>query len=1303
MAMYAVNLYSIILLLLVNISQAEVVHGYEDEYHLIVGSTTVNNKYQIHAPLRQKREATDFQEYFIDIEVLVNISDESFLDGLKQFLKKNISYPLNVEQNVSVTDGVLTTICTLSGENTQCKCEKAYAWSSANCSKFGSCSGDSTDTCDCIKAAPPDGLYCQAKLSFVMKMAFSMNLTFISALNNKSSPEYNQYKSDIEDAITQSYSAAVKGFQTVAVTGFRNGSVIVDYEIVTTGTSSSSDLQAGNNKITSALLVKSYQVDQSSFIAVVTDKIEFTSTPTLAFEGDTLILNCVIRVNYSKATWKVDDTDVKVDGRHVISKTENGTTLIVQPGYNGNYTCIFEDSFVIYKHTEQITVKGKPTITSTSPVTAFCDETNDLKCCITPYMDYFTVGWSDGKNTLNGVKSTNNPYCSIYTPTAEICKSKSGLVLSYTCEIKTGFGAVWLESINVTFIQMGTKTEMKIQDVSSGDGTTITCTTDIINKYNTSWYLKQDTGEITVLKPSGSVWSSSSEQNKMSLTITNVNKLWEGEYRCEFSYESKNTSAKARMNVYSLPTITVSPEKKKHDCNSDVNNEVVKCCIPVGSETYTMTFNTDIQPGDLIASQDQMCANFTYLYPETCEVTHVITCKVTNQLNKFITKNITLDSFRKIENEVLCSHPTYGIGQDHDSITTACPPQQTGNITVECKSGNWIVTSDTCVLKAIDDIFFKASQLTNSPKPVQTELPSLIEELKNTSTKLKNNITSSTATISSVVNILSVFSKTAENITISKTELTGFLETVNNVIGLESIKSWKNLNNQETDSSSSRLLQSVELFTKSLSTNSSFNLETNNINLKATKITTENSSYNEAFTFNNTKVSGSVNIPASELSVLNNTFIVAVAYLSLSDILPSRNNTTNKEVNGIVLTAIVHGNVKSVALDFGVKNTSLGNPQCVFWNFTLYNNTGSWDDFGCKPEILGNSSIRCRCEHLTSFSILMSPKEIKDSGISEALDYITYIGLGVSMGSLVLCLLIEAIVWQSVNKNKTSYIRHVSIVNLALSLLIADIWFIIGAAIDASTPACSAATFFIHFFYLALFFWMLTLAILLFFRVVLVFKDLGKSQMLAIAFCLGYGCPLIIAVVSVAVTAPEDHYTRKDTCWLNWDNTMVLLAFVIPALVIITINLIILIVVIFKMLRRTIGDKPRAEETSTLKVVARCIAILTPFLGLTWGFGIGMVVAPDNKGIHVVFTVLNAFQGFFVLVFGTLLDSKIRDALLKTFSLSRNVSQQTRSTTGGVSSGNTNYRPNIFGQKKTYRVHEVSTSSNSTSSYSVLS
>ncbi|XP_033859933.2 adhesion G-protein coupled receptor F1-like [Acipenser ruthenus] len=897
MAMHAVNLYSIILLLLVNFSQAQVLHGYEDQYNLTVGSTSVNHEYQIHAPLRQKREATSLQEYVIDIEVFVTIPDESYLDGLKQFLKK-IPYPLNVEQNVNVTDGVLTTTCTQNGEYTQCECEKDYAWSSTICNKYRSCSGEYAITCDCIQVASPDGLYCLAKSFFVLKMSFSMDKEFVPALNNISSPEYNQYKSDIEEAIIQSYSGTVMGIQTVAVTGFRSGSVIVDYEIATTGTLSSSILQAGNNKITSSLLEKGYNVNAASF---------------------------------------------------------------------------------------------------------------------------------------------------------------------------TGF-------------------------------------------------------------------------------------------------------------------------------------------------------------------------------------------------------------------QGLCNNSDYGVGQDLDIIKTACPAQQIGNINVQCKNGEWCIIENTCVLKEINNILSNAQNLTNSPEPV-TELPILIEQLNNTSTVFKNNITSSAATISSVVDILTIFSNTAKNVTITEAELGGFIGTVNNIIGSESIKSWDALNNQNADSTSSRLLQSVELFATSFSTNSFFKLETNNIKLNAIKITNNDIAYNESFKFNNT-VHGSVSIPSSELSTLP--VIVSIAYLNISDILPLRNNTTKGKVNGIVLTTVVNSVIKKVSLDFEMKNTFLDKPECVFWNFTLFNNTGSWDTSGCTSVILGNN-VRCQCEHLTSFSILMSPKDP-----CKICTYITYIGLGISIGSLVLCLLIEAIVWHSVNKNKTSYIRHVSIVNLALSLLIADIWFIIGAAINANTAACSAATFFTHFFYLALFFWMLTLAILLFFRVILVFKDLGKSQMLAIAFCLGYGCPLIIAVISVAVTAPKSNYTRTDACWLNWDNTMVLLAFVIPALVIITINLIILIVVIVKMLRRTIGDMSRAEETSTLKVVARCIAILTPFLGLTWGFGIGTLLAPDNEGIHVVFTVLNAFQGFFVLVFGTLLDSKIRDALLKKFSISKYSSQQT-STTGGISSD----RYNIFGKKKIHRLHEVTNSSDS--------
>ncbi len=65
-----------------------------------------------------------------------------------------------------------------------------------------------------------------------------------------------------------------------------------------------------------------------------------------------------------------------------------------------------------------------------------------------------------------------------------------------------------------------------------------------------------------------------------------------------------------------------------------------------------------------------------------------------------------------------------------------------------------------------------------------------------------------------------------------------------------------------------------------------------------------------------------------------------------------------------------------------------------------------------------------------------------------------------------------------------------------------------------------------------------------------------------------------IAIITIAVTEPRKAYTRRaDVCWLNWDESRALLAFVIPVLLIVAINLVILLVVIFKMLRRrVVGD-----------------------------------------------------------------------------------------------------------------------------------
>uniref|UniRef100_A0A3P9Q5Q0 Adhesion G protein-coupled receptor F7 n=1 Tax=Poecilia reticulata TaxID=8081 RepID=A0A3P9Q5Q0_POERE len=374
-----------------------------------------------------------------------------------------------------------------------------------------------------------------------------------------------------------------------------------------------------------------------------------------------------------------------------------------------------------------------------------------------------------------------------------------------------------------------------------------------------------------------------------------------------------------------------------------------------------------------------------------------------------------------------------------------------------------------------------------------------------------------------------------------------------------------------------------------------------------------------------------IDIPEAEGSRQS---VAVMLFASMDNVLPARQNvnTSFSVINGRVVLIRPESDINNISIVFNVLNDTLGKPKCVFWDFHLLDGLGGWSDEGCSFVQNGNGTVRCSCNHTTSFSILMSP----DSPQDPVLDFITYIGIGISMGSLVVCLIIEGIAWRKIKKHSTSYLRHVSIVNIAVSLLIADIWFIIGAAISNtnSAPACTAATFFIHFFYLALFFWMLASALLLLYRTLSVFDGgLSKLTMLIIGFSLGYGAPLIIATITIASTAPSNEYIRQNVvCWLNWDQSKALLAFVIPALLIVVINLIILIVVLYKILSRRGGaNAAQTEEKNILYVIARSLAVLTPLFGLTWGLGVGVLISPKNRGMHITFihfafTLCNSLQ-----------------------------------------------------------------------------
>uniref|UniRef100_A0A671SXW6 G-protein coupled receptors family 2 profile 2 domain-containing protein n=1 Tax=Sinocyclocheilus anshuiensis TaxID=1608454 RepID=A0A671SXW6_9TELE len=204
-----------------------------------------------------------------------------------------------------------------------------------------------------------------------------------------------------------------------------------------------------------------------------------------------------------------------------------------------------------------------------------------------------------------------------------------------------------------------------------------------------------------------------------------------------------------------------------------------------------------------------------------------------------------------------------------------------------------------------------------------------------------------------------------------------------------------------------------------------------------------------------------------------------------------------------------------------------------------------WDSAGCEV-IQVNGNVTC--------SILMSPFAPEDL----ALSVITHVGVAISLASLVVAVIV---------KPGTDY-----------------------------TNSCSTAVFFTHFFYLPLFFWMLVSAVLLLYRTTMVFH-ISKSVMMALAFIAGYGAPLLISVITVASTAGNKHYvTWNEACWLNCDQSKALLAFVLPALVIVAVNIIIVIIVVVKMLRRGVGESNR-DEKNTLVVILRCEAILMLHLG----------------------------------------------------------------------------------------------------------
>ncbi|XP_065124301.2 adhesion G protein-coupled receptor F4-like [Paramisgurnus dabryanus] len=759
-----------------------------------------------------------------------------------------------------------------------------------------------------------------------------------------------------------------------------------------------------------------------------------------------------------------------------------------------------------------------------------------------------------------------------------------------------------------------------------------------------------------------------------------------GRYSCVIERSTLPYIQWQTVSIQPLPNIVVD----KTDIQLQCQDKIVEltCCAENGYEV-----EWDWIPGDAVKNLASGfgCIILQHQISSTsCGSKEIFTCHLKNliELQKFSYSKKTINI--QTTNKYDCINDTLGVGKIGDSVTGLCEKGLEGYISYECKQINltnkWEILQRDCVVKAVKDLERRSQVLGVN------DIPVFMTDLSNTALQNNTVITQSADTVQTIVGILNTIASISQNITISQPVMKDFLKTVNIIVSDASKNTWTELNkNNKTENKSTELLQAIENISDRLS-NNDFMINETSIQLNRALIT---NSFNGSSSLPNSTTQ--IVIP----NVLKPTLITIIIFTKLDNVLRTRNTSNNdnktseNSINGDVVVVRVNEAINNISFAFDTTNTSLKNPQCVFWNFDL----DHWDSTGCKVKHSENNMVTCECNHTTSFSILMSPVPVDNP----ALAYITYIGVAISIASLILCLMIEIIVWKPATRNDTSYMRHVSIVNIAVSLLIADLCFIIAAAIaeqeqPTSVGRCSPVVFFMHFFYLAVFFWMFISALLLFYRTVMVFSQMSRTIMMVIAFMVGYCAPLLITAITVASTAGPQHYvTKENACWLNWFESKALLAFVIPALTILAFNLLVLIVVVCKMIRRGVGSTTHADEKHTLVVIARCVAILTPIFGLTWGFGIGTMVS-RNFGLHVVFAILNSLQGFFILVFGVLLDGKIREILAGKLSL-RNLtsSNRTRSTTAGPSSSALDF---FRRRRNVYNVSEANASSGLSSSNS---
>ncbi|KAI9517250.1 hypothetical protein NQZ68_008509 [Dissostichus eleginoides] len=362
-----------------------------------------------------------------------------------------------------------------------------------------------------------------------------------------------------------------------------------------------------------------------------------------------------------------------------------------------------------------------------------------------------------------------------------------------------------------------------------------------------------------------------------------------------------------------------------------------------------------------------------------------------------------------------------------------------------------------------------------------------------------------------------------------------------------------------------------------------------------------------------------------------------------------KNNINHSKPDSILVSVTLERNSSSpeIRLVFPQENLSRKKRMCVFW----HTRENKWSEAGCSAKTIQGNSTVCECDHLTSFAVLMSKSDVS----TPDLDMITNVGLGVSVCSLLIFLIVEYLVWSAVVKSNLSHFRHTAIVNIAVFLLLGNCSFLASSFPESlSENWCLVLTICKHLFYLAMFNWMMCMSVMLVHQLIFVFTPLRKRVFMLFSGIVGYVFPIFIVGSSYTYYKyTEKPYYEKKTCWLVFERVLEgsLHAFLLPVGTVILTNLFSMVVVILTLVKSNVPEGSNADDKETAKSILKVVVFLTPVFGLTWIIGFAQLMLEKNTLLHIIaiysFTILNSFQGLFILITGVFAEQKVREEMIK--------------------------------------------------------